>query len=121
MILIKGKTIFKKMTATMTTGSRAQVMNGTAKKTSGGLVKKDLKHNKGGDIVSRKNSARAKRTESPALKAWRSSVKQAYKLPKYSGKFILLKKGSPFYKEVKKIYKAKMAKADKKTKKTTKK
>lgn len=108
------------MTATMTIGSRAQVMNGTAKKTSGGLVKKDLKYNKGGDIVSRKNSARAKRTESPALKAWRSSVKQAYKLPKYSKKtFILIKKGSPFYKDVKKIYKAKMAKADKK--KTTKK
>jgi len=105
----------------MTTGSRAQVMNGTAKKTSGGLLKKDLKYNKGGDIVSRRNSERAKKTESPALKAWRSSVKQAYKLPKYSSKkFILIKKGSPFYKDVKKIYKTKMAKLEKKTKKTKK-
>ena len=43
------------------TGSRAQVMNGTARKTPGGLTKKDLKYNKQGRIVSRKQSARAKR------------------------------------------------------------
>ena len=43
------------------TGSRAQVMNGTARRTSGNLTKKDLKYNKNGRIVSRKQSARAKR------------------------------------------------------------
>ena len=33
-------------------GSRAQVMHGTAEKTSGGLTKKHLKYNKAGRIVS---------------------------------------------------------------------
>ena len=44
-----------------TVGSRAQVMHGTAKHTSGGLRKKDLKYNKHGKIVSRKLSRRAKK------------------------------------------------------------
>jgi hypothetical protein len=44
-----------------TQGSRAQVMNGNALKTPGGLRKKDLKYNKQGRIVSKKQSARAKR------------------------------------------------------------
>ena len=43
--------IFKKII-----GSRAEVWHGTAKKTSGGLLKKDLKMNKRGRIVSRKKS-----------------------------------------------------------------
>jgi hypothetical protein len=42
-------------------GSRAQVMHGTAIKTAGGLTKKDLVYNKGGRIVSRKRSMRAKK------------------------------------------------------------
>ena len=42
-------------------GTRAQVMNGTALKTPGGLKKKDLKYNKNGRIVSKKQSARAKK------------------------------------------------------------
>ena len=46
---------------TVNTGSRAQVMNGNARKTSGGLTKNDLKYNKQGRIVSRKKSARAKK------------------------------------------------------------
>ena len=41
-------------------GSRAQVMHGTAKMTSGGLTKKDLKYNKRGKIVSKKASKSAK-------------------------------------------------------------
>lgn len=44
-------------------GSRAQVMHGSAKHTSGGLTKKDLKYNKWGRIVSRKKSATAKKTK----------------------------------------------------------
>lgn len=46
--------------AMMTVGSRAQVMHGTAKRTSGGLTKKDLKYNKWGQIVSKKKSTLAK-------------------------------------------------------------
>jgi hypothetical protein len=42
-------------------GSRAQVMHGTAKRTSGGLRKQDLKYNKQRKIVSRKMSLRAKK------------------------------------------------------------
>ena len=45
----------------MVVGSRAQVMHGTADKTSGGLTKNDLKYNKNRKIVSKKASARAKR------------------------------------------------------------
>ena len=44
-----------------TVGSRAEVWHGTAKKTSGGLLKKDLKKNKRGRIVSKKMSNRAKK------------------------------------------------------------
>ena len=47
--------------AVRATGSRAQVMNGTARRTAGNLTRKDLKYNKNGRIVSRKQSARAKR------------------------------------------------------------
>lgn len=42
-------------------GSRAQVMHGTAKKTVGGLIKKQLKYNKQGKIVSKKASNTAKK------------------------------------------------------------
>ena len=44
-----------------TVGSRAQVMHGTAKKTSGGLTKSQLKYNKQGKIVSKKASTLAKK------------------------------------------------------------
>ena len=44
-----------------TTGTRAQVWHGTAKKTSGGLTKSDLMQNKAGRIVSRAKHNTAKR------------------------------------------------------------
>ncbi len=44
-----------------TVGSRAEVMHGTAKHTSGGLTKGDLKYNKWGRIVSVKKSQKAKK------------------------------------------------------------
>ena len=45
----------------LTIGSRAQVWHGTAKKTSGGLTKKDLMMNKRGRIVSRRKAKTAKK------------------------------------------------------------
>ena len=45
----------------LTTGSRRQVFNGSAKHTSGGLEKKDLKMNKFGRIVSANKSRSAKK------------------------------------------------------------
>jgi hypothetical protein len=44
-----------------TFGSRAEVFHGNAKKTSGGLTKKDLMKNKHGQIVSRKKHMTAKK------------------------------------------------------------
>ena len=62
-----------------TIGSRAEVFHGTAKKTSGGLLKKNLKKNKRGRIVSKKMSNRAKKDK--------RLVKAGYKTKK--GKFTL--------------------------------
>lgn len=64
-------------------GSRAQVMHGTAQKTSGGLTKKDLKMNKWGRIVSKAKSAKAKKENRLA--------KMGFKTQK--GKFGVVKTG----------------------------
>lgn len=42
-------------------GSRAEVFHGTARQTTGGLLKKDLMRNKHGEIVSKKKHATAKK------------------------------------------------------------
>lgn len=99
---------------TCTIGSRAQVIHGTALKTAGGLKKGDLKLNAAGAIVSKKQSSRAKRVESPLLKLWRDSVKAAYKNPKYSGRFVPIRKGTAFYNEIKKDYQKRLGKTCKK-------
>tara|TARA_B100000886_G_scaffold309635_1_gene243926 strand:+ start:1871 stop:2137 length:267 start_codon:yes stop_codon:yes gene_type:complete len=44
-----------------TFGSRAEVFHGNAKKTTGGLTKKDLVKNKHGEIVSKKKHFTAKK------------------------------------------------------------
>lgn len=93
-----------------TVGSRASVFHNNAKHTSGGLTKSDLKKNKNGEIVSIKNSARAKRTMSPMLKAWASSVKTVSAEPAYVGKFNKMNKSGTFYKKVKALYKTKLEK-----------
>ena len=41
-------------------GSRAKVMNGTCRETTGGLKKKDLKYNDNGKIVSKRASEKAR-------------------------------------------------------------
>ena len=71
------------------TGSRVQVMNGTARRTAGNLTKKDLKYNKNGRIVSRKQSARAKREN--------RLVKSGYVTTKgeFGSKFVGEKKRTP--------------------------
>ena len=51
-------------------GSRAQVWHGTAHHTSGGLTKKDLKQNKHGRIVSKKQSASAKKNNRLVKAGW---------------------------------------------------
>ena len=64
-------------------GSRAQVMHGTAYKTTGGLKHSDLMMNKHGRIVSKKKHATAKREK--------RLEKAGYKPKK--GKFVLMRKG----------------------------
>ena len=78
-----------KREAVRATGSRAQVMNGTARRTAGNLTKKDLKYNKQGRIVSRKQSARAKREN--------RLVKSGYvtKKGEFGSKFVGEKKRTP--------------------------
>ena len=51
-------------------GTRAQVMHGTALKTSGGLKKKDLKYNKQGRIVSKLLSVKAKKEKRLEKAGW---------------------------------------------------
>ena len=49
------------MTFNKTIGSRAEVFHGNAKKTTGGLMKKDLMKNKHGELVSKKKHLTAKK------------------------------------------------------------
>jgi hypothetical protein len=65
-------------------GSRAQVWHGTAKKTSGGLTRKDLLKNKAGRIVSKRKHFTAKKDK--------RLVKAGYLTKK--GKFGFIKKDS---------------------------
>ena len=53
-----------------TIGSRAEVMHGTAKKTSGGLMKGDLMKNKWGSIVSKKKAALARKQDHLGKAGW---------------------------------------------------
>ena len=92
------------MTPTVNIGSRAQVMHGTARKTSGGLLKKDLTYNKSGAIVSKKKSITAKKSENGLLKLWRKAVKEVSSSKQYQDKFVKAKRGSTFHKKVFAVY-----------------
>jgi hypothetical protein len=64
-------------------GTRAKVLHGTAYKTSGGLIKQDIRvNNKTGRIVSKKRSDEARKS--------RRLEKAGYKPKK--GKFVLMRK-----------------------------
>jgi hypothetical protein len=64
-------------------GTRAKVLHGTAYKTSGGLIKRDIRvNNKTGRIVSKKRSDEARKS--------RRLEKAGYKPKK--GKFVLMRK-----------------------------
>lgn len=60
-------------------GSKAQVFHGTAKHTSGGLVKKDLVQNKHGRIVSRRKMALGKKALKHLIKAGFKTKKGVFK------------------------------------------
>lgn len=88
-----------------TVGSRAEVMHGTAKRTSGGLTKSDLKYNKRGLIVSRKKSELGKRVGLKRLHDAGYTTKK--------GQFGVFKDGKPLTKSHKKHSKSPKRKSPK--------
>merc|ERR1711978_73800 len=88
-------------------GSRAQVFKGTrAKVKTTGQTKADLMKSKSGKIVSKKaHSAGKKAYKKNGLGKWTKAFMQARKNLKIKG-FVPCKKGSKFYKEAMRLYKA---------------
>ena len=75
------------------TGSRAQVWHGTAKKTSGGLTKSNLMMNKHGRIVSKKKHASGKKTIKNLKKLGYVAKKGEFKLFRKGNKSRKMKGG----------------------------
>merc|ERR1719158_428582 len=83
--------------------ARAGVLRGTKDKTQGGLTASDLFKNKRGKIVSKKQSAAAKKRYASSVGPWIQAVKKARAALKIKG-FSALKKGSPLYIKAKEFY-----------------
>ena len=81
-----------------------RVFKGTADKTKGGLLKKDLMMNKRGKIVSKKQHTQAaKRFKKSGLFKWVAATQRARKELGLTG-FVACKKGTAYYKLAKKYY-----------------
>merc|ERR1719359_1019673 len=80
--------------------SKSMVLRGSKEKTIGGLTAKDLTKNKHGKVVSKKASAKAKKSP------WIAAVTAARSALKLKG-FVAVKKGSPLYAKAKSLYKPK--------------
>merc|ERR1719191_1171719 len=100
------KAMKKKTVSKVATGKFAKsvVLRGNKEKTSGGLTKSDLTRNKRGKIVSKKQSALAKKRFSQTIGPWMQAVKKARAALKIKG-FVAIKKGSPLYIKAKEFYK----------------
>ena len=85
--------------------SKAMVLRGSKEKTVGGLSAKDLTRNKAGRIVSKKQSALAKKRFKQTVGPWMQAVAKARKALKITG-FCAIKKGTPFYAKAKEFYNA---------------
>merc|ERR1712118_295717 len=79
--------------------ARRHVFAGKISKSKGGLTVVDFKKNKGGRVVSKKASARAKTVFGP----WIAAVQQARKALNIKG-MAYIKKGTPLYKKAKELY-----------------
>merc|ERR1712036_180471 len=99
------KAMKKKTVSKIATGRYAKsvVMRGTKEKTVGGLKKSDLIINKRGKIVSKKQSALAKKRFASSVGPWMQAVKKARAALKVKG-FVAIKKGSPLYIKAKEFY-----------------
>merc|ERR1719359_2086873 len=80
--------------------SKSMVLRGSKEKTIGGLTAKDLTKNKHGKVVSKKASAKAKKSP------WIAAVTAARSALKVKG-FVAVKKGTPLYAKAKSLYKPK--------------
>jgi RNA polymerase primary sigma factor len=83
------------------TGTRKQVMDGTALHTSGGLYKKDLKYNKQGKIVSVRQSLKGKEQQKH-LGPWRAHLEKFRKANPNMSLKDAMKAASQTYKKGKK-------------------
>merc|ERR1719359_1176413 len=99
------KAMKKKTVSKIAKGRFAKVMvlRGSKAKTVGGLKASDLTKNKAGRIVSKKQSARAKKLFKTTLGPWSQAVAKARKALKITG-FVAIKKGTPFYAKAKEFY-----------------
>merc|ERR1719197_1726388 len=77
--------------------AKAMVLRGSKAKTVGGLTAKDLTKNKSGKIVSKKASAKGKKSP------WILACKKARAALKIKG-FAVIKKGTPLYLKAKEFY-----------------
>merc|ERR1719271_549043 len=77
--------------------AKAMVLRGSKSKTVGGLTAKDLTRNKSGKIVSKKLSAKSKKSP------WILACKKARVALKLKG-FCAIKKGTPLYSKAKEFY-----------------
>merc|ERR1719261_638811 len=77
--------------------AKVLVLRGTKAKTVGGLTASSLTKNKHGRVVSKKLSAKGKKSE------WIAAVQKARKALGLKG-FVAIKKGSALYKKAKELY-----------------
>ena len=93
------KAMKKKAVSKIAKGKLAKlvVFNGNKEKTYTGLKKSDLTKNKNGRVVSKKLSAKGKKS------LWIAAVTKARKALGLKG-FVAIKKGSPLYKKAKELY-----------------
>merc|ERR1712178_39883 len=98
LVEFKGKVVSKASVV----GTKAQVFRGTKLRTKGGLVKKDLMLNKIGRVVTKKMNKSGKKAYK-GIQKWTMAVQKARKKLGITG-WYSVKKGTPLYKEAKKIY-----------------
>merc|ERR1712232_537823 len=101
-----GKAMKKKTVSKIAKGKfrKAVVLRGNKEKTSGGLTASDLFKNKRGRIVSKKQSAKAKKSYASSIGPWVKAVAKARAALKLKG-FVPIKKGSPLYIKAKEFLK----------------
>merc|ERR1712167_415590 len=83
--------------------ARSVVFRGTKEKTATGMTKGDLIKNSRGKIVSKKQSALAKKRYATGIKGWVVAVQKARKALGVEG-FVAIKKGSALYQKAKELY-----------------